>query len=378
MLRKFVLRASSCPAGSSSCGGAPEKTRLVLARLLVLQHQQRGALSFDPTKKTDEEILAYHSLYNLERETLALQDRLVKFGRKAMRQIKEDRIPASSRFRNSLPAELSSSANPSDAAIVSWFANLVLNSPENDTPALAEYELNKFQSDAARKRLIAWLSSSKVTDLEKLKFNAASGHLANLSLADLTSLRESIEDSRKMASISASLVASNLCSSADIEAHQDSLSSLRQFRSKLLGERSAIALRRATLHKQLTIAEIPFSAEADLVHLEKLYLPVKLAKQEEQARQKLGHFFAKHALPVHLSIATSPVSELEAARTALVAEIKMKREEARHIKQVDQARQCAAKLHEKGKLPDFDYRETSDNDLLAWYLQRKAHKVAKQ
>ena len=376
MLRKFVLRAFTSPSGSTSCGGAPEKTRLVLARLLVLQHQQRGALSFDPTKKTDDEILAYHSLYNLERETLALQDRLVKFGRKAMRQIKEDRIPASSRFRNSLPAELSNSVNPSDAAIVSWFANLVLHSPENDTPALAEYELNKFQSDAARKRLIAWLSSSKVTDLEKLKVHAS--HLANLSLADLTSLRESIEDSRKIASISASLVASNLCSSADIQAHQDSLSSLRQFRSKLLGERSAIALRRATLHKQLSVAEIPFSADADLVHLEKLYLPVKLAKQEEQARQKLGHFFAKHSLPVHLSIATSPVSELEAARTAIVAEIKMKREEARHIKQVDQARQCAAKLHEKGKLPDFDYRETSDNDLLAWYLQRKAHKVAKQ
>ena len=357
-----------------------ENNPLKLARILAMQHHQASALSFDPVTAPDSEILAYASLYGLERESLALQDRLVRFGRKALRQIKENRLPENSRFRNSLPADLAEAASPSDAAIIRWFADLVVDSASIfETPALVEFHKVKFETDARRQRLIKWLStpsgpSTTPPSPKKLE------DLAKLTLEELLNERQSIEDERKRQAIIHHLLAENLCDEATITTQGTTLASVRTLRNKLRGDKAAVGLRRANLTKYLTEANASFASDASLEQLENIYAPIKAAKDEAVAREKLYRWFFNSGKSraglesIDYQNPSTPVSQLESVKHDWLIKDKAARVEAAKTKLVEQARKFAAKMQEKGKLAEFDYRETNDDQVVAWFVEVKKKK----
>ncbi len=59
-----------------------------------------------------------------------------------------------------MPEELLAAGSPWDAAIVQWFADLVIYSATiSETPALAEFKNVRFENDFERVRLLRWLGT---------------------------------------------------------------------------------------------------------------------------------------------------------------------------------------------------------------------------
>lgn len=373
-----------------------------------MQHHAERPLGFDPVSASDEQILAYSRLYNLERETLALQDRLVRFGRRAIKQIKQNRIPANSRFRGSLPPELAEAASPADADVVRWFADLVV-SRAYETPALAEFERHKFETDQTRLRLLAWFSKQTEEVREAVS--------DEMPLEQLTQRRQAIENAKKRKEIYEALISEGVPSSS-IESLD--LAGIRTFRAKLRGERNADHLRKTTLLRllaQVGILTHEIPASPTLEQLEALYAPHRAAKEDKLAREKFRQWFTAKQIVLPVDFDRLPLPDLdrmkqtsvaalkdakktsqllqwfaarrvdvagledaaalEAKKAELVAAEKKKREEAKLAKRVERARTAAAKFHAKGKLTAFDHRETDDVTILAWFEQEVEKKKQK-
>ena len=92
---------------------------------------------------------------------------------------------------------------------------------------------------------------------------------------------------------------------------------------------------------------------------------------EEKKRKALLEWFAEKEERVDQSSSTDLLAQKKAD---FIAAEKQKREEERVAKRVEKARAAAAKAHSKGNLSEFDYRETDDQTVLAWFEKQQLNK----
>ena len=118
---------------------ATDALKLQIARAEAKRKAQAGLLKFDYEHASDSDILEWHSLYTTELAAIQYRSNLLKFGRMALKQINQNRIPVDTKLTTGLPPELLL-PNVADDAVVQWFSQVIANFKESDTSAMQEFQ----------------------------------------------------------------------------------------------------------------------------------------------------------------------------------------------------------------------------------------------
>ena len=179
-LRRSMCSSVATSVSEPSALAKAERQRLELAMKEATTRFSAGTLNFDPQSVPPTKVLEWHTLYSTEREAVEYRANLLKFGRKALKQIRENRIPADSKWSSETPAEL---LEPSvgDDAVISWFSDVVAKFKKSETQALEDFmkpkELTESQKEAKNK-LLAYIdenlpgtdtSSLSISELREIK-----------------------------------------------------------------------------------------------------------------------------------------------------------------------------------------------------------------
>ena len=177
------LGTCRCPSLRLFCSRAArdtvEDSKLTVARVEASRKFDEGGLNFDPFTATNEQLLEWHTLYSTEREAVKYRADLLKYGRKALRQIRENRIPAGSKWITETPVELLL-PTATDQEVIAWYSKIVVEFQEGETSAAEEYRRHQEKP----------LSETQIKVLNELRQYVTDNmpdtcHIEHLSIAEL-------------------------------------------------------------------------------------------------------------------------------------------------------------------------------------------------
>ena len=185
---------------------ATDALKLQLAKAEAKKKAQGGLLNFDYDSASDSDILEWHSLYTTEMAAIQYRNNLLKFGRMALKQISQNRIPVDSKLTSGMPSELLL-PNVTDDAVVQWFSQVIANFKESDTSAIQEFqtprELTPSQQQNRQDIIDYFKENSPELDLDNLSLpvlrTMKKQHAADAKAAKAQQRQEARQEKRKAA-----------------------------------------------------------------------------------------------------------------------------------------------------------------------------------
>jgi len=326
---------------------ATEAFKLQQAKAEVRKKQLSGALTFDATKASESEILKWYDNYAFETSLVQHKQNLLKFGKMALRQIQQNRIPVDSVFASGTPPELLK-PSASEDAVVEWYSQVL----EKLTDTSAFDQFKEAQTPLSPKQI-----EQRETLLDYFKKNFPDLEVLTLTIPLLQALKKDLAEEATNAK------------SAEAEAKRAAQALARQAAEEAKNAKSAEAeAKRAAQALARQAAQEAKTAKAAEAEAKRAAQALAREAAEEAKAAKAAEADAKRAAQALARQAAEDAKNARKAETLAKREAQAKE---RYYQKLHNARLTAGRQHKRGKITNFDYRETDDETILAWYADFK-------